>query len=142
MSCPKSEDHGNHGKLYHRTRVACTSKYTYSPGTSLRMFWTRRICCRGPYPYGRGPGFPSSRPVTYASEGGIKTRRTPPSFIPRTASSSPWIAVPSPTVNMKGTLSWVADESTKYPLLFLNTHCKFTLDPCLTVSPAPGRRSA
>ena len=48
----------------YRTRVACTSKNTYSPGTSFLTNWTRRICCRGPYPAGKGPGLPSSKPST------------------------------------------------------------------------------
>ena len=45
--------------LNQRTFVTFTSKKMYSPGTSILVSMTRLICCLGPNPAGKGPGFPS-----------------------------------------------------------------------------------
>ena len=44
--------------LNQRTFVTFTSKKMYSPGTSILVSITLLICCLGPNPAGRGPGFP------------------------------------------------------------------------------------
>ena len=106
---------------FYLTRVTWTSKNMYSPGTSFLTSWTRLICCLGPNPAGKGPGFPSSKPVTYARLGGIKIRLVPPCFMPRIASSNPAIAVLSPTVKMNGTPFCTSELSTKYPFDFRST---------------------
>lgn len=44
----RRRSHQHHHGCIHRTRVACTSKKIYSPGTSFRIVCTRLICCLGP----------------------------------------------------------------------------------------------
>src|SRR4051794_23315552 len=74
----------------------------------------------------------------YASSGGMTSTRRPPTFMPGTPWSQPWMTWPWPTVNSNGFLPRSHDASNCLP--FLNstpTYWTLTLSPALASLPLP-----